>query len=159
MAACGAAGSSFFSTRPIFSEFRHQPRLVLQPARRVDEEDIGAVRAGLLQRIEGERRGIGARRAGNHRGLRAFAPDPELFDGGGAKRVAGGKHDLLALAAKPRRELADGGGLAGAVDTGDQDTNGLCAGSTASGFATGASTPAIASARSARTSSSEISLS
>ena len=51
----------------------------------------------------------------------ALAPDLELIDGGGAKGVAGRQHHLAAFGAEFRRELADGRGLAGAVDADNQD--------------------------------------
>ena len=52
----------------------------------------------------------------------ALAPALELLDGGGAERVGGADHDLLAerLAQVPG-ELADRGRLAGAVDADDED--------------------------------------
>ena len=49
------------------------------------------------------------------------APDLELLDRGGAERVAGGEHDRSALGAELGGELADGRGLARAVDADDQD--------------------------------------
>ena len=44
-------------------EFGHQIGLVLQPAGRVDEQDVGAVGGGLRHGVEGQARGIGPRRA------------------------------------------------------------------------------------------------
>ena len=87
----------------------------------VDEEHVDPLRPRCGQRLIGEARGIGALRAGDHRASGAGAPDLELLDGGGAERVAGREHDAPALAREPRRELADGRGLARAVDSGDQD--------------------------------------
>ena len=109
--------------------------------------------------LEGEAGGIGAGFARDEDGAGALAPDFELIDGGGAERVAGRQHDLAALGAEFRGELADGRGLAGAVDAGDQDDERLCAGSIASGSATGASTFSISAASTALTSSGEIALS
>ncbi len=47
---------------------------------------------------------------------RAVAPDLELLDRGGAEGVAGAEQHALALGAELGRELADGRGLADAVD-------------------------------------------
>ncbi len=62
----------------------------------------------------------------------------QLLDGGGAEGVAGGEHHGFALAAEALGELADGGGLAGAVDADEEDDLLVCACQTiASGRATG----------------------
>ena len=65
--------------------------------------------------------GVGAHSAGDNLRARALAPDLELIDGGGAEGIAGRQRDFLALADHPMRQLADGRGLAGAVDADDQD--------------------------------------
>jgi hypothetical protein len=51
----------------------------------------------------------------------ALAPDDQLLSGCRAPRVAGGKEHALALPLQPFGELADRGGLAGAVHAGDHD--------------------------------------
>ncbi len=76
-------------------KLRHQLRLVLQPAGRVDEQNVAAVGLGLGQGVEGEAGGVGALGAGHHRRADALAPDLELLDGGGAEGVAGGERDGL----------------------------------------------------------------
>ncbi len=76
------------------------------------------------ERVEREARGVGARLARHHAGAGALAPDFELIDGRGAKGVAGHQHHALAFGAEFGGELADGGGLAGAVDAGDQNDEG-----------------------------------
>ncbi len=58
---------------------------------------------------------------GDHRDTVALAPGLQLFDRGGAEGVAGGQHDALALVLQPLGQLADGGGLAGAVDADHQN--------------------------------------
>ena len=60
--------------------------------------------------------------------LRPLAPDLQLLDRRGAKSVAGGEHYALSFSAKASGELADRGGLAGAVDADDEDDEGLLAG-------------------------------
>ena len=49
----------------------------------------------------------------------------ELLARGRPERVARREHDAASLGEQPMRELADGGGLAGAVDADDQNDVGL----------------------------------
>src|SRR5262249_52417926 len=72
----------------------------------------------------GEARGIRPVLPRDNRSTGALAPDPELLDGGSAEGVAGGQHHLPALVAIELGELADGRGLAAAVDSDDQDDEG-----------------------------------
>ena len=51
----------------------------------------------------------------------ALAPDLQLLDRRGAEGVAGGEQHAIILLLEPVAELADGGGLARAVDADDQD--------------------------------------
>ena len=81
--------------------------------------------ARRLHGVEGEARGIGAGRPRDDRGADALAPDRQLLDGRGAERVAGREHDRVALARGDGAELADGRGLARAVDADDEDDEGL----------------------------------
>ena len=57
--------------------------------------------------------------------LVAVAPDGELFAGGGSERVACGEQDALAALAQVLGDLADGGGLACAVDGRHHDDEGM----------------------------------
>src|SRR3546814_10439731 len=50
-----------------------------------------------------------------------LAPGLQLRDGGGAEGVAGGEHQAAALVLVASRQLADGGGLADAVDADGED--------------------------------------
>ncbi len=84
-----------------------------------------AALAGFLQRIEGEARGVGADIAGDDGRAGALAPDLELIDGGGAEGVAGRQHDAVAFTGELRRQLADGGRLAAAVDAEHEHDVGL----------------------------------
>src|SRR5215472_10330355 len=102
-------------------ELPHERRLVLQPAGGVDDQHVAALAARRLQRLERERGSVGTLRARGDLAAGALAPDPELLDRGGAESVARRQHDAAALGAKARRELADGRGLARAVDPDDQD--------------------------------------
>ncbi|MCY1424132.1 hypothetical protein D9M71_398680 [compost metagenome] len=58
---------------------------------------------------------------GDDRDLVALAPDLQLLDRSSAEGVTGGEHDLLAFELQLLRQLADGGGLAGAVDADHKD--------------------------------------
>jgi hypothetical protein len=71
-----------------------------------------------LHRVEGDR-GRVARRLRNHGDVVALAPDHQLLARGGAEGVAGGQQHRLFEALHVLGQLADGGGLAGAVDTRD----------------------------------------
>ncbi len=74
-----------------------------------------------MQGIEEHRRGIAARLVLDHFCSGTIAPDLQLLDGGGAKRVGSRQQDGLALGAEGMRQLADGGRLASAVDTDDEN--------------------------------------
>ena len=64
---------------------------------------------------------------------RALAPDLELLDRRGAEGVAGRQHQGVPFRLELLRELADGGGLAGAVDADHQDHERLLRGIDAKG--------------------------
>ena len=72
-------------------------------------------------RIEHDRAGIRAGLLRDECGAGAIRPDIELLDRRRAKRIARGEHDRVPGFAEAARELADGRGLAGAVDADDQD--------------------------------------
>ena len=69
-----------------------------------------------LQRIERHRRGVGVLSLRHDRHPVALAPRLQLRNGRGAERVAGREHQRAAFVLEPSRQLADGGGLAHAVD-------------------------------------------
>jgi hypothetical protein len=64
---------------------------------------------------------LAAVRARNDRRLGALAPHLELFDRGGTKRIAGRHHDFATFRTEFRGKLADGGGLARAIDADHED--------------------------------------
>ncbi len=112
-------------TRAIFSSSAISPALFCKPPRGVDQQDIGLCGPRPRQRLKGKPRRIGACAARNDFGACALSPDLQLLDGGGAERVARRQYDLQPLPGQPLGELADGGGLAGAVDARHQDHEGL----------------------------------
>ena len=102
------------------AQFLHQRALVVQAPGGVDQQHIGLVRRRLGQRVEGQAGGVAVRLAGDHLGARALPPDLELLHRRGAEGVAGGHDGAAAFLLIDLRQLADSGGLAGAVDAHDQ---------------------------------------
>ena len=74
--------------------------------------------------LEGDGRGVAALGAADDLDADPLAPGGELVDGGGAEGVGRAEHDRLVLGDEDPRDLADGGGLAGAVDADDEDDAG-----------------------------------
>ena len=103
----------------------HQLGAVLQAAGGVDEQHVDAAFLRRAQRVEDETGGVAAGFPRDESRAGALAPDLELVDGGGAEGVAGRQHHGAAFGAELGRELADGRGLAGAVDPDDEDDEGL----------------------------------
>ncbi len=93
----------------------------VQTAGSIGDQHVDVAGLRRLQGIEDDRGGVGALLLRHHRDAVALAPGLQLFHGRGAKGVTGGQHDLVALLLKAVGELADGGRLAGAVDTNHQD--------------------------------------
>ena len=117
---CGASGSSLVSTRSHLLQLFHQVALRVQATRGVRDQHVHAARPCRLQRIEGDGGGVRARALGDDRHVVALAPDLQLLDRGSTERVAGGEHDLAAVADEAVRELADRRRLARAVHADDQ---------------------------------------
>ena len=72
-------------------QFGHKVGFVVQPSGGVDEQQVVAVALRSGEGVKGEACGIGSQLFGHHLAAAAFAPDIELFDGGGAKGVTGGQ--------------------------------------------------------------------
>ena len=100
----------------------------MQASGGIGDQHIDAARLGRLDGIEDHRGGVGAGVLGDDRNVVALAPDLQLLDGGGAEGITGGQHHRFALVLEAARQLADGGGLADAVDPDHQDHIGLLAG-------------------------------
>ena len=99
-------------------------RLRRQPARRVREDDVDALRARRLDRVEDDRRRI-ALVLRHHRHVVARRPFGELLARRGAKRVARGEEHRAALRLEEMGELRDGRRLARAVHAREQDHEGV----------------------------------
>ncbi len=80
-----------------------------------------AGRGRLADAVEHDPGGVAAFLAGDHRRADAVAPDLELLDRRRAERVAGGEEHAIILLLEPMAELADGRGLARAVDADHED--------------------------------------
>ena len=85
----------------------------------VDDHDVATEPLGLLDPLErGEDRIL---RIGEHRHVDLTTERAELLDGGRTLEVGADEQRLAALRLEPQRQLAGGGGLAGALQTGHQD--------------------------------------
>ena len=113
-------GIEFLDNAGNLLQLLHKIVFVVEPPGGVDQQHVGVLRFRLLQRAEGEAGGIGAMLAGDELRTGAIGPDLKLLDRGGAEGVAGGHDHALAVCAELLGQLADGGGLADAVDAGDQ---------------------------------------
>ena len=105
-------------------QFQHEVVLGVQAAGGVDKEVIGLARVGGGDGVVGHGGGVGAVISGDDFNFEAGAPESQLFNGGGAKGVAGGENGGLAPGLNGVGELGAGGGLAGAVDADDGDDGG-----------------------------------
>ena len=103
-------------------EFVHQARRPVQPARGVREQDVDVrARAAATSASKTTAAGSAPGCLRDDRNAVALAPDLQLLDGRGAKGVAGGQHDRVARVLQAVGELADGRGLARAVDADHED--------------------------------------
>ena len=110
------------------AELVHQSGLVLQAAGGVDQDGVDALVDALLDRFERDAGRVAALGAADDLDTDALAPRGQLVDGGGAERVGRAERDGEVLGDQDPGDLADGGGLAGAVDTDHQDHAGLAVG-------------------------------
>ncbi len=92
----------------------------MQAPRGVDEHGIAPLRLRRADGVEHHRGGIGSFSGPNHIDAGASRPDLELLDGRGTEGIGRADQRLLAFMAQRIRQLADGGGLAGAVDADDE---------------------------------------
>ena len=92
----------------------------MQTTRRVDENEVATQLIGLVEHVVANARGIGPAIALDDGHAGALTPHIELLDGRGAERIGTADYDVLAGTRLGARDLADSGGLAGAVDTHEQ---------------------------------------
>ena len=99
----------------------------MQAACRIDEEDIHVARLGGLQGVKDDGGWIGPFLVGDDIAAGPFAPDLQLGRSGGTERIAGSQHDLVVEESEIVGQLADGRGLADAVDADHQDDRRMAA--------------------------------
>ena len=110
------------------AELVHEAGLVLQPPGGVDQHRVDPLVDALLDGLEGHAGGVAALRAAHHLDADAVAPRGQLVDGRGTERVGRAQGHREVLGDEDPGDLADGGGLAGAVDADDEDDAGLAVG-------------------------------
>jgi hypothetical protein len=128
----------------------HQVQLRRQAAGGVGDDDVAAARAAGGHGIEAHRRRVAAFLADDLDAV-AVGPHRELFARGGAEGVGRGQQHLVVGLGQVARELADAGGLAGAVDARHHDHRGLVAWADHQRLSSGCSSSVTASASSALT--------
>ena len=99
----------------------HQVLLVVEAASGVDQDDIVSLGDRAFDGVKRHGGGVGILALGDEVGPGAFGPDPQLVHGGGPERVRGPDGHLQAALGELVAKLADGGGLADAVDPHDQE--------------------------------------
>ena len=102
-------------------QFIHQILFVVQPTGGVANNDIRTARLRRRQGVEHHCRRIGSLPVADNIHSGALCPDLQLFNGGGPEGIRCTQYHLLAPGFELRRHLADGGSLAHAVDTDDQN--------------------------------------
>ena len=93
----------------------------MQPARSVDDDDVGTDGDSPVHRVEGDRCRVGGLRTAHHLGTHPRGPALQLIGRGGAEGVGRTEHDAPSIGDENPGQLADGGGLAGAIDPDNQE--------------------------------------
>ncbi|CQA10835.1 Uncharacterised protein [Mycobacteroides abscessus] len=102
------------------AELVHEAGLGVQSTGGVDDHHVGALPDTGIDGVEGDRGGVGTLGAPNHLRTDALPPGLELIGGGGTERVRRAQYHPAPVGDKHTRQLADRGGLAGAVHTDDE---------------------------------------
>jgi len=102
-------------------EFVHETGLVLQPAGGIDEQDIDVSCVSSLPGIEDNCSRIRSRLLRDHGDIIALTPHLQLLNRGGAKGIAGSKHDRVSVVLQVMGKFADRRCLTGTVDTHHED--------------------------------------
>ena len=106
-------------------QLAHQIVLRVQSPGGVNDQHIDTPALGSFAGVVRDGRGIGAHFVLDDFHTQAIRPDGELIHGRGAKGIAGADHHFfLPFVFQQPRELGDAGGLARAVDAGDEDDRG-----------------------------------
>ena len=108
------------------TELVHQAGLILQAARGIHEHGVDAFLLAGLNRIKGDRSGVGAFLLGTHRlHAHAVTPGGQLLRSGGAEGIGGAQEQGLTVSDHHASNLADGRGLTHAVHANDQHHAGV----------------------------------
>ncbi len=110
----------FSATRRTFDSSSIRFDLVCSRPGGVGQHEVGALGGRRFDGVEDDRRRVGALTAAHQLDARPLGPGAELLGGGGPEGVAGGHDDAVAVDRQPLGDLADGGGLADAVDADEQ---------------------------------------
>ena len=121
----GGVGDEFLHDLADFGELVHETHLVVETTGGVDDDDVGILGQRALEGVVGHRGGVGPHALLHDGHLDAVGPKHELLDGGGAEGVGSAEHDFFACLLVAVGEFGDGGGLAYAVDTHDEDDVGV----------------------------------
>ena len=108
------------------TELVHQASLVLQAARGIHQHGVDAFLLTGLNRIKGDRSGVGAFLLGTH-GLHAHAVTPggQLLGRGRTERISGAQEQGLTVSDHHAGNLTNRGGLTDAVHANDQHHAGV----------------------------------
>ena len=108
------------------TELVHQAGLILQAARGIHEHGVDAFLLAGLNRIKGDRSGVGAFLLGTHRlHAHAVTPGGQLLRSGGAEGIGGAQNQGLTVRNHHAGNLTDGRGLTHAVHANDQHHAGV----------------------------------
>ena len=108
------------------TELVHQASLVLQAARGIHQHGVDAFLLTGLNRIKGDRSGVGAFLLGTHRlHAHAVTPGGQLLRSGGAEGIGGAQNQGLTVRNHHAGNLTDGRGLTHAVHANDQHHAGV----------------------------------
>ena len=117
----GFAGVGFIHHPFDFFEFFHQVVLVVQPPRRVNEQQICAPSPSRGRCVEGHRRRVAAVESAHRFDAKPVGPHLELSSCRRPEGVSSGKHHLQAASLVILAQLGDGGGFAHPVDPNHHD--------------------------------------
>ena len=101
-------------------ELAHQVSLSMKPSRGVDDQDVDMAGQCPLAGVVGHAGRISPRRPFDDLAAGPIGPDRELISRRGAKGIASSQQDRISLIFEMLSKLGDRGGLARAVDSGDQ---------------------------------------
>lgn len=108
------------------TELIHQAGLVLQAARGIHQHGVDAFLLAGLNRIKGDRSGVGALLLGTHRlHAHAVTPGGQLLRSGRAEGIGGAQNQGLTVRNHHAGNLTDGRGLTHAVHANDQHHAGV----------------------------------